>query len=161
MAVDFILELEGVPGECQKQGYEGKIDIDSWSGSAHRSGAFAIGGGGTTGAASISDIGISKHFDKASCPLELCVLTGKHIPSGKIYCRKSIGDKQDVYLQIDLTDIVVTSYSAGGAGGSDMIHENATFNFAKMEIKYKEQSLDGSLADAGELKFDVPKGETF
>lgn len=159
MAADLILELEGVPGECKKAGFEGKIDIDSWGWSGHRPGAFAIGGGGTTGAASVSDISVQKHYDKASPQMQYCLLTGKHIPSGTIHCRKSVGDTQQVYLEVKLTDIVVTSFSEGGSGGSELIHEGYNFNFAKIEIKYKEQQADGSLTDAGELKFDIPKGE--
>lgn len=160
MAVDFILDLEGVPGECKKEGFEGKIDISSWAGGGSRGGAFAIGGGGASGAASISDIMVTKVFDKASPQMEMCLLSGKHIPSGTITCRKSTGDKQEMYLEIKIFDIIVTSYSKSGGGGDD-IHESYSFNFARIEQKYKEQAADGSLTDAGEYKFDVQKGNTY
>ena len=160
MASDFILELEGIPGECKKSGFEDKISIDSWSHSIHRSGYFGTGGGGTSGAASVADISITKVFDASSPPLELLCLNGKHIASGKIYCRKSIGDKEEVYLEITMTDIVVTNFSDAGGGG-DLLHESVSFNVGKFEKKYKMQKEDGSLEDKGEVKWDVQKAETF
>ena len=45
MAVDILLEISGVDGESQIQGYEDKIDILSWSWGATNSGDMHTGGG--------------------------------------------------------------------------------------------------------------------
>jgi type VI protein secretion system component Hcp len=36
-----------------------------------------------------------------------------------------------------------------------------SFNFAKIEVEYKEQKPDGSLVPAGQFKFDLKANKTF
>ncbi len=51
------------------------------------------------------------------------------------------------YLKIVMTEVMITSLSTGGSGGSDRLTENLSLNFAKVQVNYTPQKEDGS-ADA-------------
>jgi PTS system nitrogen regulatory IIA component len=71
--------------------------------------------------------------------------TGEHLKTVTLVCRKAGGDQQE-FLTIVLTSAVVSSYQSGGSAGSDVIPmDQVSLNFAKIEVKYKEQKPDGSL----------------
>ena len=154
---EYILVLEGIDGESKKDGYIGKIDIDLFSWGGSRSGTFQRGGGGTGGEPTFSDISISKVLDKASPLLRTLMANGKHIPTGKIVCRKS-GETLQEFEVMELKKIIVSSFQMGGGGGSDAISEHFTLNFAVIEETYKEQSDDGALLAESQFKWDIPAG---
>jgi type VI secretion system secreted protein Hcp len=80
--------------------------------------------------------------------------SGKHIKDGLITVRKA-GEKPLEYLKIKLTDILISSYQTAGHGGSDLLTENFTINFAKVQVDYQEQKPDGSGSPAGAFGWDV------
>ena len=153
MAVDMFLKLDGIKGESKDHKHAGEIHIESFSWGLSQTGAHATGGGGGAGKVSVHDISITKFVDKSSCALMLACCNGKHIPSGLITVRKA-GEKPLEYLKIKLTDILISGYQTAGHG-SDLLTENFTINFAKVQIDYQEQKPDGSGSPAGAFGWDV------
>ena len=145
MAVDMFLKIDGIDGECQKDGHKNEIDVLSFSFGASQTGSFGHGGaGGGAGKAEIRDISIMKQVDKASANLYKFCCSGKHIKSVVVYAQKAgDGDKPLTYYTIKLEDVIVSGLDNQGAAGGDAIHETVTFNTAKLTFDYQPQSSTG------------------
>jgi type VI secretion system secreted protein Hcp len=145
MSVDYFLKIEGVDGESTDDKHKGEIELESWSVGAANAGSFSSGGGGGTGKVAMQDFNFVKKTDKASAKLFTACCTGEHLKSATLTCRKA-GKEQQEFLIVVLTSVIVSSYQTGGSAGADVIPtEQLSFNFAKIEYKYKEQKADGSL----------------
>jgi type VI secretion system secreted protein Hcp len=142
----MFLKIEGIDGECQKDGHKNEIDILSFSFGANQTGSFAHGGaGGGSGKAEIRDIAIMKQVDKSSPNLYKFCCSGKHIKSVVLYSQKAgDGEKPLTYYTIKLEDAIVSSIDNQGASSGDAIHETVTFNTAKLTFDYQAQSSTGA-----------------
>ena len=141
-ASDYLLVLDGVPGESVDAKYPGSIEIESFSFGVSNAGTI-VGGGGGAGKANFSDVSFTKRLDKASPILYLNCANGKHLKSATLVLRKA-GDKPLEYYVVKLTDVIISSVQTGGAAGSDVPMESLTLNFAKIEFIYTPQRADGS-----------------
>ena len=127
------LEIDGIPGESTDSKHPGTIEIDSWSFGETQT-ISASGGGGGAGKVSMQDIHfMSKTVDKSSAKLFLFCATGEHIKSATLFVRKAGGSVD--YLQIKLTDVLVSSYQTGGSG-EELPKESLSLNFAKIQYTY-------------------------
>jgi type VI secretion system secreted protein Hcp len=135
-AFDCFLKLEGVPGESTDADHKDEIEIESFSMGISRP-------PGSTGAAQLSDLNLSKYLDKASPLLMLRCADGKHIPTAVLTCR-SAGEKPVNFYVIRLTDVIVTSVSVSGAAGSDRPTESLSLNYARIEWEYTPISATGA-----------------
>jgi type VI secretion system secreted protein Hcp len=143
--VDYFLKVDGVDGESTDDKHKGEIELASWSVGGANSGSFSSGGGGGTGKVAMQDFNFVKKTDKASAKLLTACCTGEHIKTVTLVCRKAGGDQQE-FLTVIMSPVLVSSYQTSGAAGSDVIPmEQVSFNFGKIEYKYKEQKPDGSL----------------
>jgi len=143
--VDYFLKLDGVEGESTDDKHAKEIELESWSFGATNAGSFSSGGGGGTGKVQMNDFHIVKKTDKASAKLFTACCVGEHLKTATLVCRKA-GKEQQEFLTIILTSVLVSSYQTGGSAGSDVIPmDQVSFNFGKIEYKYKEQKADGSL----------------
>ena len=155
MAVDMFLALKGeIKGESQDKVHKGEIDVLAWSWGLSQSGNFHTGGGGGAGKANFQDISITKWVDSASAILMLYIANGDHFSDARLTVRKA-GKKPLEYLVIEMEKVMITSISTGGSGGEDRLTENITLNFAKVEVKYKEQKPDGSGGPEKIFKWDI------
>lgn len=142
MAVDMFLELEGVKGESVDKVHKDKIDILAWSWGLSNTGTLHHGSGGGAGKANFNDISITKYIDAASPNLMLFCANGKHFAKGKLIVRKA-GENPLEYLVIELTKVMVSSYSTGGSGGEERLTENVVLNFAQVKLEYVTQTEKG------------------
>lgn len=141
---DFFLKINGIPGESAKDGHKDEIEILSWAWGENNSGSHSTGGGGGAGKVSMQDFSFSMPSNKASPELFFACATGKHIPDALLSCRKAGGKQQD-FLKIKFTDLLISSYQTGGSPGSGIPQETIAFNFAKIEVSYAPQKGDGPL----------------
>ena len=151
MALDMFLDLGPVKGESRDQKYAGKIDVLAWSWGVSNAGSAHTGGGIGSGKANFQDISLTKYIDLSSSDLMKSVSMGTHFPEAKLIVRKSGGKDKLEYFQIQMKEVMVTSYQTGGSGGEDRLTENLTLTFAQVEVKYQAQGKDG--AKAGDTKF--------
>lgn len=156
MAVDIFLELEGAKGETVDKVYKSKnaIDVLSWNWGISNTGTFHQGSGGGSGKANFQDISITKYTDKATADLMLFCANGKHMPKGVLTCRKA-GENPLEYLKITMTQILVSSYSTGGAMSDERPTETVTLNFAKVKVEYFMQSATGGKEPGGQMSWDI------
>src|SRR3972149_11880147 len=141
-AVDMFIKIDTIDGESKDKAHPNEIQLESWSFGASQSGSMAMGGGGGAGKVSLHDFSVTKHIDKSSPKLFEALVTGKHLKDATFVIRKAGGEPLE-YLKITLTDVLVSSYSTGGASGDDRPMESVSFNFAQIKMSYVEQDATG------------------
>ena len=155
MPVDFFLKIDKIEGESKDHKHAGEIDVDSWSWGATQPGAHAAGGGGGAGKVAMQDFHFTMKMNKSSPKLMLLVASGEHIPKAVLTCRKAGKDQQE-YMKVTMTDLLVSSYQAGGSASSEVLPvDQVSLNFAKIEVEYKEQQKDGTLGAAVKAGYDL------
>jgi type VI secretion system secreted protein Hcp len=158
-ASDYLLELDGIKGESSDKKHKDTIDIESFSWGATNPSTSAVrssGGGGGSGKVSLQDFHFVKAIDKSSPALFKRTVSGQRIKKAILFVRKAGGDQQE-YLQITLSDVLVSSYkttpqpAGSGAGPTDQF----SLNYAKIEYSYRPQNADGSLAPPLTTTYDL------
>lgn len=146
MAADFFLEIDGIKGESKDATHKDKIQLLSWSWGESQSGSFASNAGGGAGKVAMQDFNFVMSTNKASPELMLACATGKHITKAQLICRKA-GGKQQEYLKINFTDLLISSYQIGASagGGEDVPTDQIAFNYATIKFEYAAQKADGTL----------------
>lgn len=152
---DYYLKVDGAPGESMDEKHKDEIEILSFGFGASQTGSAAYGKGLGAGKVSMQDFSFVMKSNKAGPKLFVKCATGEGIPKAVLCCRKAGKEQQD-YLKYTFTDLIISSYNEGGAGGSDPIPiQSVSFNFSKMEMEYKEQNADGSLGGVTKGSFDL------
>ena len=109
-AVDYFLEVNGVPGESHDSKFAKSIDVQSytWGASANSE--------KKGNKVNLSDLNVSKNVDVASPALFQRLVQGTTIPSVELIGRKA-GESQLVFLRYCFQDARVTSIQHAGSGG--------------------------------------------
>jgi len=157
MAVDMFLDLDGVKGESEVKGFEGKIQLLAWSWGMSQTGTTHHGSGGGAGKVNVQDLSFTHFVDSSTPVLHNACCKGTHFAKATLTMRKAGGDPLP-YLRLLMTDVIVTSVSGGGSGGEDQQTENCTLNFAAFELGYQPQDNKGA-KKGGEIvaKHDIAK----
>jgi type VI secretion system secreted protein Hcp len=174
---DVFLKIDGITGESQDQNHKGEIEVKYFHfGGLNNGHAHLHGGGGGTGKAHLKDFFFEITTNKASPKLFLAFANGDHIPAAILTVRKA-GKLQQEYLKWTLSGVMVTSFhhsnGFGAAnfddpskimGRSDLAADDEilpvdriTLSFAKIEVEYKEQKQDGTLAAAHKTGWDLKR----
>jgi type VI secretion system secreted protein Hcp len=157
MAVDYFLKITGIEGEATDSKHKAEIDIESFSWGATQTGAHGAGGGGGAGKVQMQDFHFVMKANKASPKLMLACATGEHIKDALLTCRKA-GGKQEEYLKVKFTDILVSSYQTGGSeAGSETPIDQIALNFGKIEVEYYPQNEKGALGSPVKAGYDLKK----
>jgi type VI secretion system secreted protein Hcp len=160
-AVDYFIKFDGIKGESADAKHKDEIDVESWSWGETHAGAAAPGGGGGAGKVSMQDFHFVMRLNRASPGLMKACATGQHIKTATLSSRKAGKDQQD-YLTFKFHDVLVSSFRTGGAESTDVVPtDQVSFNFAKLEVEYKQQKADGSLGPAAQFKYDLKANKTF
>jgi type VI secretion system secreted protein Hcp len=158
-ATDIFIKIDGIKGESHDAKHAGEIDVLSWSFGAQQTGAGHGGGGSGAGKVSIGDLQFVKRADTSSTALLLACCAGTHIKDAVLTVRKA-GDKPLEFMQLKLSDVLVSSFQEGGSHNADSLPvENVSLNFAKVEVIYKEQDNTTGAQKGGDFKmgWDVKK----
>lgn len=162
MAFDTFLKIEGpeVKGESTAAGYEGQIEIYSFSWGA--SNPVTVGSGSTgisAGKVSISSFNVMKKTETSSAPLFQACAGGQHYDKATVTMRKAGGESgQQIFLTYVFTDCMVESIQwSGSSGGDDTPTESLSIAFGKVEITYFSQNDKGAMKKAGQASWDLTK----
>jgi type VI secretion system secreted protein Hcp len=155
-AVDYFLKIAGIDGESTDAAHKGEVDIESWSwGESNPGSALAAGGGAGAGKVAMNDFSFVMKLNKASPKLFLACAQGEHIKTAWLTARRAgAGKEADYFLKWSFADLLISSYQTGASGG-ELPLEQISFNFAKIEVEYKEQKPDGSFAPAIKAGWDL------
>ena len=158
-AADYFLKISGVDGESTDSKHKGEIELESWSYGLTHTGGGHSGGGGGAGKAVFQDFHFVMKVSKASPKIFQACTTGEHLKDATLVARKA-GKEQQEYLKIKLSEVLVSSYQQGGSVGEQIVPmDQVSFNFAKIEIEYREQKSDGSLGGAVKGGFDLKQNK--
>jgi type VI secretion system secreted protein Hcp len=159
VATDYFLRIDGISGESLDAKHKGEIEVESWSwGEAN---PVAPGGGGSSaGKVQMQDFNFTANVSKASPNLMLACASGKHFKSAVLTARKA-GKSQQEFLTFSLSDVLVSAYQIGGAGGEVVPGDSVSLNFAKIQVEYKPQNPDGSLGESIKAGWDVKQNKQF
>jgi len=135
-AGNMFLKLDGVQGESTDSKHRGDFEISSFSFGADNGGAQAHGGGGGAGKVSFSSFTITKPLDKFSPLLQKAALGGQHYKEADIFFARKAGGTQQDYLEIKLTDVLISSYQTGGSGGGGIQTDKIVLDGIKGEATF-------------------------
>lgn len=152
MAVDMFLKLGDIKGESKDQAHRDEIEINKWGWRMTQSGNMHSGTGGGAGKVNMGNLAISKALDKSTPNLMVACSTGKHYPEARLVVRKAGGSSAVEYLVITLKEVMVSSYETTAVTTSDVLTEEISLNFAKVEVSYQPQKSDGG-KDGGAIKY--------
>jgi type VI secretion system secreted protein Hcp len=158
--VDYFIKFDGIKGESTDAKHKDEVDVESWSwGETHVAGPG--GGGGGAGKVSMQDFHFVMRLNSASIGLMKACATGQHIKGATLSARKA-GKEQQEYLVIKMDDVLITSYQTGASEGGDIVPtDQVSFNFAKIDVEYRQQKADGSLDVGIHFKYDIKANKTF
>jgi type VI secretion system secreted protein Hcp len=151
VAVNAYLYVDGVTGPSTSK--TGFIDILSFSWGVSQTSTYGAGASGKeakAGRANFQDLTIMKVLDATSPLLTDHCASGNILAKVYILYDKPVGDAQADYFRIYLGDALITSQQLSGS--SENPTESISFAFQQVEVAYKAENDDGTLAAA------VPKG---
>ena len=159
MAFDTFLDLgPKIKGESTAKGFEGKIEIFSFSWGASNPTTIGSGSSGISGGkVSISSFNVMKKTDKASALLFQSCCDGQHIEKVIVTMRKAGGTAgQQIFLTYTFDTVMVESVQwSGSSGGDDSPTESLSLAFGKCAIEYFMQDKTGKMATAGQGLWDL------
>ena len=153
MATDIFAKIGDIKGESVDAKHKDEIEVLSFSWGVANSGSAGSGSGSGAGKATFQDLSIVHGIDKATPELLKACATGLHIKDATITHRKA-GKGQQEYLIIRLNDVTITAVSHAGAEDQPYL-ESVSLKFAKVDLEYKPQRLDGTLDEGLHFKFDL------
>jgi type VI secretion system secreted protein Hcp len=131
-----------INGEAQDDKHKNEIEVLSWSWGMQ--GKPSLGGGSASGKATIRELRIVKHVDKASTALMSALRTNEVIKEGILTLRKT-GTSKIEYLKITIQDgrVMSLEVEAGDDSGGSELLERVSFSFNKIAVEYTPQGGDG------------------
>ena len=159
--VDYFIKFDGLKGESTDAKHKDEIDVEAWSwGETHAAGPGG-GGGGGVGKVSMQDFHFVMRLNSASIGLMKACATGQHIKEAMLSARKA-GKGQQEYLVVKFQDVLISSYQTGGSEGGGIVPtDQVSFNFAKIDVEYRQQKSDGSLDVGIHFKYDLKANKPF
>jgi type VI secretion system secreted protein Hcp len=135
----IILDIPNVKGECQLKGFEGKIELLSFShGVAMQVTCDVSKTERTSGRPNHRDFTGTKYMDKASPVLNQALCKGAILGTAKVTIGRN--DKGSILplMLYELENAVLSSLSVGGGSGDKPV-ETLTLNYSKITWTYNAQ----------------------
>jgi len=151
------LKIDGVESEATQKGFEKQIRLDSFNMGASNPVDMSAGGGRGAGQVSLSTFNVTKMTDKSSPVLFQACCLGKHFKNAVITICKA-GGEQLPYLTYKFDTVYIADISWGGGGGEDTPSESLSLAYTRVEMTYKEQKADGTLANPIKAAYDISLG---
>lgn len=154
------IKFDGVDGESKDKNHEKWSIIESFGQGMTQPGGGATGQARRRGSVILDDIHVSKQLDKASPKIASAICTGKVFPKVEVELVANYGgEDRQVYYKYELTNVLVTSYSVGGAAQADQVPmEDFSLNFEEIKNTYTEYDSAGKKLGNVEYSHKVEEG---
>ena len=161
LAISAFLKIDGVEGEAQDAKHKGEIEVISWSFGETHPGMGTRGGAGSAGKVNMQDFKFTMRTNKASPTLFLRGADGKVLPKTVLSVRRTSDKNQEDFLQITLSNSIVSSFLSMGASGTPDAYpiEEILLNFSQIKISYRPMKADGTYDPFIETGWDVKSME--
>lgn len=144
MAVDIHIKIDTIGGQSEIKGFEGQIQVQSFSWNMSQTTSFGSSSGGGAGRVNMGDLTFVHSVDKGTPKLMVACCTGAHLKDAILVCRKAGGDNAVDFMKITLTNVIVSSVSPSGSNDSDTPSEAVSLSFAEYKVEYQEQDNKGA-----------------
>lgn len=154
---NIFVKIDGIPGESLVEAHKDEIEVLSFSMGAMQpvSGTPSSAGGATAASVRFSEISFAKFVDKSTPKLYKFCASGNHINNITFSFHRAAKDGATVkYLEVVLTNTLISNLSASGSGGEDIMIENVSLNFGAIQLTYVEQARTEG-AEEGNLPFKI------
>lgn len=145
------MKIDGIDGNVTAKGFEKCIELLATDFGLGRSITSHEGGSQSNrgvNAPSFSELRISKKVDETSPKLflESCLGQGKTVVIHFVETAPGVqtGTGLRSYLDITLSDVLLSSFAFGGNGGGGSPTEKMTLNFSKIQVGYTPYKQDGT-----------------
>jgi type VI secretion system secreted protein Hcp len=151
--LDYFIKIDQIPGESTDEKHKDEIEVLSYGFGMHHgdAGSSSTAGARTAGRVAHKPFRFSKVTDKASAKLLEKCCNGTHIPKAVFTAHRATDQKQK-YLQIDFTDLIVSSWEsahsetsergAGAEAGSGVMLQEESVELNYGSIKYTYTATD-------------------
>ena len=156
MAIYIKYTNPAINGDVTTQGFAQQIEISSFQWGVGRGIGSPTGASGNREAStpSVSEITVTKNLDNASGNLLKEALgSGGKATLVISFVRTDGTTGADVYLEVTLTDTMISGYSI--SSGGDKPSESLSFNFVKIEVKFTPMKADGSKGSPFPVTYDL------
>jgi type VI secretion system secreted protein Hcp len=147
-----------VEGESEDSDYARCIALQNVSWGATNHSSFDKGTGSTVNKGHIHEISCTKLTDRASLNLMRRCVNGQSMRDGKLILLKLSGDKKIPYFQVDLKNVVVTSWQIAASGSGQLPAESFSLHFVIAQAHYKPQGNDGDPHGNVDFGWDLQQG---
>ena len=148
------MEFKGVEGDVTTKGYEKWIELNSFQYGVGRSVTSGAGGKSRESSApNISEIVVTKHFDKASAKLYQDSVAGTFDTKVVIKMNTTTKNATETFLTFELTDCGVSSYSLSSGGDAPM--ESLSLNFLKIMVTPTPLDKSGQIKKGDVVSYDL------
>jgi type VI secretion system secreted protein Hcp len=144
MAAEFLLEIDGISGDSNRDGHQGAIELLSWSwGISVTEGSPGGGGGdGAVGRPEFDELQVVTTISSASPELvESCATGRRHRKAVLIGLQPGQGDVE--FLRYEFGDVTITNVEHGD-DDDDLPVEELAFAYREFAITFTAQRADGS-----------------
>ena len=150
------MKFGAVVGQVTTEGFKDWIELSSFQYGVGRGVSSGAGGAQREGSEpSISEITVSKAFDKASPGLYQDALAGTFNTKVEIKMTSTTKNKVDTYLAYELTDCGVSGYSV--STGGDNPSESLSLNFTKIMVTPSQLDSAGTPVKGAVVTYDLIK----
>jgi type VI secretion system secreted protein Hcp len=152
--VAIYMKFGDVPGDVTTQGFKDWIEMNSFQFGVSR--GVSSGAGGATresSAPSISEIVVTKYFDKASAKLYQDSVAGSFDTKVQIKMTTTTKSTIETFLTYDLSDCGVSSYSQ--SSGGDAPTESLSLNFVKIMVTPTPLDKSGQIKKGDVVTYDL------
>jgi type VI secretion system secreted protein Hcp len=152
--VPIYMKFAGIEGDVTTQGYEKWIELNSFQYGVGRAVSSGAGGKGRESSApNVSEIVVTKHFDKASAKLYQDSVAGTFDTKVEIKMNTTTKNKTETFLTFELTDCGVSSYSLSSGGDNPM--ESLSLNFLKVMVTPTPLDKSGQIKKGDVVSYDL------
>jgi type VI secretion system secreted protein Hcp len=148
------MKFGDVPGDVTTQGFKDWIEMNSFQFGVSR--GVSSGAGGATresSAPSISEIVVTKYFDKSSAKLYQDSVAGSFDKKVQIKMTTTTKSTIETFLTYDLSDCGVSSYSQ--SSGGDAPTESLSLNFVKIMVTPTPLDKSGQIKKGAVVSYDL------
>lgn len=153
------MKFDGIDGDVSAEGHEKWIELNSFQAGVGRHIGVPTGRQAEREAAapSISEIVITKLADNSSAKLMQEALWGEG-KDVKIDFVKTDKDKLEVYLQYELEDVMLSSFSVSSGGERPM--ESMSLNFTKIIYNHVAMGDKNETGSPEKVGYDLAKAKS-
>ena len=148
------MKYDTIDGDVTESGHKQWIEVNSFQWGIGRGISSPVGGSEDreSSAPRVSEVVVKKDNDVSSVKLVNEALQGEGKTVKFDFCRTE-KSKLQVYLQLELTNTMISGFST--SSGGDRPSESVSLNFTKVEYKVTPMGASGDAANSATVTYDL------